>query len=177
MSVNTISLRQATPADWPTVAALLEANKLPLEGAKDHHSTYLLAVSNGEVVGCAGAEVYGDIALLRSVAVAPGLHQQGIGKTLVGRLLQEAQRRNIARLYLLTVTAPEYFAQFGFKRGKIDQAPQALKASAAFQGACPACAAFMSLALVEPQQAAASDLPVAVLGAKYRWARGAGLVK
>jgi N-acetylglutamate synthase-like GNAT family acetyltransferase len=166
MSVNTtVSLRQAVPADWPAVAALLEANKLPLDGARDHLSTYLLAVSDGEVVGSAGAEVYGDIALLRSVAVAPGLHRQGIGKTLVGRFIQEAQRRNITRLYLLTVTAPEYFAQFGFKRGKIDQAPQALKASAEFQGACPACAAFMSLALVERQQPAATELPVAVLGA------------
>ncbi len=95
---------------------MLRANKLPLEGAQAHLDTYLLAVSNGEIVGCAGAEVYGHIALLRSVAVAPGLHRQGIGKLLLDRLIHEAQRRDIVRLYLLSVTAPEYFAQFGFKR-------------------------------------------------------------
>lgn len=159
-----ITLRPAAKSDWPAVEALLLTNKLPLDGAQAHLHTCLLAVSNGEIVGSAGAEVYGHIALLRSVAVAPGLHRRGIGKLLLDRLIHEAQRRDIARLYLLTVTAPEYFAQFGFKRGKIDEAPQALKASAEFQGACPACAAFMTLTLQEaPRRSEA--LPVAVLGA------------
>lgn len=159
-----VSLRQAGAADWPAVEALLRANKLPTEGARQHLPTYLLAVSNGEVVGCAGAEVYGDIALLRSVAIAPGLQRQGIGQWLLERLLLEATRRQIRRLFLLTVTAPEYFARFGFKRGKIEEAPEALKASAEFQGACPACAAFMSLTLAETK-APRTDLPVAVIGA------------
>ncbi|WP_082532342.1 arsenic resistance N-acetyltransferase ArsN2 [Pelomonas sp. Root1237] len=165
---DTPSLRQAGAADWPAIEALLLANKLPTEGAQAHLPTYLLAISNGEVVGCAGAEVYGHvagtIALLRSVAIAPGLHKQGIGRLLVERLLQEARSRDIAALYLLTVTAPEYFAQYGFKRIKIEEAPQALKASAEFQGACPACAALMTLVLREAP-VADGPLPVAVLGA------------
>jgi N-acetylglutamate synthase-like GNAT family acetyltransferase len=161
---RSISLRPAAPSDWPAIEALLLSNELPLEGARAHLDTCLLASANGEVVGCAGAEVYGQVALLRSVAVAPGLHRQGIGTLLLERLIHEAQRRDIARLYLLTVTAPEYFARFGFKRGKIDEAPHALKASAEFQGACPACAAFMTLTLQEaPRRNDA--LPVAVLGA------------
>lgn len=161
---DTPSLRQAGAADWPAVEALLLANKLPTEGAQAHLSTYLLAISNGEVVGCAGAEVYGHVALLRSVAVAPGLQKQGIGRLLVERLLQEARSRDIAALYLLTVTAPEYFAQYGFKRMKIEDVPPALKASAEFQGACPACAALMSLTLRE-SPVADGALPVVVLGA------------
>ncbi len=160
----TPTLRHATQADWPAIEALLLANKLPTDGAQAHLNTYLLAISNGEVVGTAGAEVYGQIALLRSVAVAPGLHKQGIGKLLLESLLQEARRRDIGKLYLLTVTAPEYFAQYGFKRGKIEDAPQALKASAELQGACPACAAFMSLTLQEAPRRN-EELPVAVLGA------------
>jgi N-acetylglutamate synthase-like GNAT family acetyltransferase/thioredoxin reductase len=158
------SLRPATQGDWPAIAALLEANKLPLDGAREHLSTFLLAVGNGEIIGSAGMEVYGNVALLRSVAVAPGLHRQGIGRELVSRMLEEATRRQIGTAHLLTVTAPEYFAQFGFKRGPIDQAPQSLKVSAEFQGACPACAAFMSLTL-NATPAHATDLPVAVLGA------------
>jgi N-acetylglutamate synthase-like GNAT family acetyltransferase len=165
MLLNTsITLRQAGASDWPAVEALLRANQLPTEGAQAHLSTYLLATSNGEVVGCAGAEVYGTVALLRSVAVAPGLHRQGIGRRLVERLLHEARSRDIAALYLLTVTAPEYFAQYGFKRMKTEDAPQALKASAEFQGACPACAALMALTLREAP-AVDGALPVAVLGA------------
>ena len=151
MSLNkTISLRDASASDWTAVEALLTANKLPTDGAREHLSTYLLAISNGEVVGCAGAEVYGDIALLRSVAVGPALHRQGIGQLLVSRLIQEAARRRIRKLYLLTVTAAEYFARFGFERQPIDQTPAALRASAEFQGACPASATLMSLTLDEP---------------------------
>lgn len=161
---DNVSLRQAGAADWPAVEALLLAHKLPTEGARAHLSTYLLAVSHGDVVGCAGAEVYGDIALLRSVAVAPGRQRRGIGRMLVERVLLEAMRRQIRRLFLLTVSAPEYFARYGFKRGPIDQAPAALQASAELQGACPACSAFMSLTLAQTT-APRTDLPVAVIGA------------
>lgn len=164
MLLNQVALRQAGAADWPEIEALLRANQLPTAGAREHLSTYVLAVSNGEVVGCAGAEVYGSVALLRSVAVRPGLHKQGIGRMLLQTLLQQARVRDIASLHLLTVTAPEYFAQYGFKRGKLEEAPAALRASAEFQGACPACAAFMSLSLREMPQAE-DGLPVAVLGA------------
>jgi N-acetylglutamate synthase-like GNAT family acetyltransferase len=142
-----VVLRPATRDDWPAIASLLELSQLPLDGAREQVSGYLLATRDGEIVGCAGAEVYGDAALLRSVAVAPGSRRQGVGKMLVRRLLQEAWRRQVSKFYLLTVTAPEYFTQFGFRHEPIEQAPQALKASAEFQGACPASAAFMSLTL------------------------------
>ncbi|HEY0955157.1 MAG TPA: arsenic resistance N-acetyltransferase ArsN2, partial [Roseateles sp.] len=166
MLLNTasIALRPAGAADWPAVEALLLAHKLPTEGARAHLSTYLLATHNGEVVGCAGAEVYGGVALLRSVAVAPGLQKQGLGRLMLERLLLEARSRGIASLWLLTVTAPEYFAQYGFKRQVMTDVPAVLKASAEFQGACPACAALMALTLQEVPVADAA-LPVAVLGA------------
>ena len=164
LKTRDISLRQAGAADWVAIADLLEATKLPLDGAQAHLSNYVLAIADGEVVGSAGAEIHGDVALLRSVAVAPGMQQQGIGKSLVSLLIEEARRRGIRSLHLLSVTAPEYFAQFGFKRGPRERAPVALQASAEFQGACPACAAFMSLTLIEATSER-HDLPVAIIGA------------
>jgi N-acetylglutamate synthase-like GNAT family acetyltransferase len=164
MSNLNLSLRPAASTDWPAIAALLEANNLPLQGAHTHLATYLVATRDSNVVATAGAEVYGDVALLRSVAVAPALQRQGIGKVLVSRLLEEAKRRKIAKVFLLTVTAPEYFVQFGFKRGTRDNIPAALQASAEFQGACPACAALMSVTLQETSLMG-DGLPVAVLGA------------
>lgn len=161
-----ITLRQAGASDWSAVQALLQAHRLPTDGAREHLSTYVLAVSNGEVVGCAGTEVYGDVALLRSVAVAPGLQRRGLGRALVGTLIQEARRREIRALYLLTVTAPDYFSRHGFQRIAAAQVPQALKASAEFQGACPASAVPMALALREATPAQPPrELPVAVIGA------------
>jgi N-acetylglutamate synthase-like GNAT family acetyltransferase len=165
MPLNNITLRQAGSQDWPAIEGLLQANKLPVEGARDHLQHFLLATQGREVVGCAGAELYGDVALLRSVAVAPGLHKIGIGRDLVEFMLAEARRRGVHKLYLLTVTAPEYFAQYGFKRIARDQVPASLKASQEFQGACPACAALMELTLVQVPESAPANLPVAVLGA------------
>jgi N-acetylglutamate synthase-like GNAT family acetyltransferase len=164
MSLKNVSLRQAGKADWPAIRSLLVAHKLPLEGAETHLSTFVIAASGAEVVGVAGAEVHGEVALLRSVAVAPGLLGQGIGESLVDLLLQEAKRRGIRQVFLLTTTAADYFPRFGFARLPREQAPKALTASAEFQGACPDSAILMAVALNEAAKADTS-LPVAIIGA------------
>ena len=151
MLSTTTVLRHANAADWSAVASLLSANNLPLDGAQDHLSNYLLACRGADVVGVAGAEVYGNIALLRSIAVAPMVHGQGVGRMLVLRLLEEAKMHRMTEVYLLTTTATQYFSQFGFQRCSHDCAPPALQSSVQFQGACPASAHFMSLALVSKQ--------------------------
>ncbi|MBL8331678.1 MAG: GNAT family N-acetyltransferase [Rubrivivax sp.] len=164
--MSTVSLRQAHPADWPAIESLLRAHQLPLEGAREHLATFIVAVSGREVVGCAGAELRGDVALLRSVAVAPGLQGRGIGREMVGLLVAEARRRNVSALYLLTTTAADHFERHhGFRRIDRRSAPAALARSAEFQGACPDSAQLMVLALAQPMATPQPDLPVAVLGA------------
>lgn len=161
-------LRPASPADWPAIEALLERLKLPTEGAYDHLSTYVVATQDGQLLGCIGAEIYpsspGPVALMRSVAIEPDWQRRGVGEALVSLMLEQARKRGIHSVHLLSVTSPEYFARFGFKRGPREKAPPALMQSAEFQGACPACAAFMSLPLVATS-APPKDLPVAVIGA------------
>ena len=57
-----VRIRRATLADWPVVAALLQANELPLEGAKAHlHTFWVAAAEDGEVLGVAGFAVYGEV--------------------------------------------------------------------------------------------------------------------
>lgn len=159
-----LSLRAALPADWPAIEALLQDNALPSAGAREHLHTFLVAIHDGVVVGVAGAEVYAQDALLRSVAVAPAMHGQGIGRRVLTQFLREAARRDIARLYLLTETAADYFTRFGFEATSRANAPQALHASAEFQGACPDSATLMMLTM-RAERAVDSALPVAVIGA------------
>ena len=164
----THALRPARPDDWDAVAALLRAHALPLDGAREHLSTFLVAVAGDRVVGCAGAEVHGDAALLRSVAVDPAWQHRGVGRQLVTRLVAEASRRGLRQLGLRTTTAADWFRRLGFERRPPGEAPVALRASAGFGGACPADAAFMALDLVEAPPAAAPHLaawPVVVIGA------------
>ena len=166
MLLNTpVSLRQAHPADWPAIDALLRAHRLPLEGAREHLSTFVVAQAGREIVGCAGAEPRGDVALLRSVAVAPGLQHQGIGRQMVSLVLEEARRRNFKAVALLTTTARDYFQRFGFTPADRAKAPAALQPSAEFQGACPSGADFMLLSFEPPKSTQLDGLPVAVLGA------------
>lgn len=70
MSLNAAPmLRHATQTDWPAIQALLLPNKLPTEGAAQAHlNTYLLAIASGEVVGCAGAELCGQVAATLVIA-------------------------------------------------------------------------------------------------------------
>ncbi len=148
MSIENISLRPATADDWRSIASLLHENQLPLEGAEEHLADFVIAATDGIIVGCAGLEVREGVALLRSVAVAPLLHGRGVGKMLVNRMIHEATKRRIVQICLLTVGGQEFFAQFGFRAEAIDAAPDSLRASAEFQGACPSSAEFMSLYLV-----------------------------
>lgn len=139
-----VHIRPAEGADWAEVAGLLQVCALPLDGAQENLSTYLLAVVDSAVVGTAGLEVHAGAALLRSVAVAPSQQGRGIGQALIAGVYEEVRRRGIATLYLLTTTATGYFARLGFSVVARELSPAALQASPEFQGACPDSAALMS---------------------------------
>jgi N-acetylglutamate synthase-like GNAT family acetyltransferase len=143
------SVRRAAEEDWPAIEALLRANGLPLAGARRHLDTYVVAVENEQVVATAGLEVYGDTGLLRSMAVTPVRHRQGVGSLVVDAVLADAASRGLRTLYLLTTSAVDYFERRGFTQRPRASAPTALADSEEFRGACPASATFMALALPE----------------------------
>lgn len=136
--------RHAESGDWRAVSSLLSALNLPLDGAETHLPHFILAFDEkGQVAGIAGLELYGDVGLLRSVAVAE--QGQGLGTQLVQRAIAEAQGRGIQQLALLTTTAADYFPRFGFRAIPQSELPGALQASAELQGACPTSATAMIL--------------------------------
>ncbi len=142
-----IDIRAAAPMDWPAVEALLSSLALPLAGARDHLATMMVGIRQGLVIACAGLECYGSDGLLRSVAVAAPCQGQGIGRLLVDAMVRQACRQGITHLWLLTTTAPDYFGTFGFRTAERADVPDAMQASAEFQGACPASAHLMTLPL------------------------------
>lgn len=149
--MSAVSFRKATSADWPAVAQLLQAAELPLDGAEGQILGFVLAhAGDGELVGAAAVEPYGDAALLRSVAVAKGNRGAGLGHDLVLRTLESAYADGVRTVVLLTTTAEHFFPRFGFRRVDRSAVPAAVTASAEFQGACPASAAVMMLKLKAP---------------------------
>lgn len=138
------AIEPADPTDLPAVLALLSANGLPHDGLADHFATALVARDGDTVVGSAALELYGEAALLRSLAVAEVLRGQGLGRQLTTAALALARTRGVRRVYLLTTTARGYFPSFGFIPITRAEVEPAVQASAEFTGAFPASAAVLA---------------------------------
>lgn len=136
-------IRPATAADLPAAEALLTRAALTTVGVSDWIDRFLVADEDGFIAGVAGLELYGDAALLRSVAVADECRGTGIGRALVERALDAAAAAGAADVFLLTTTAEHYFPRFGFTPVSRDAVSPPLLASAEFRGACPASATVM----------------------------------
>jgi len=139
-------IEPAAARDLESLCALLAAVDLPVEGLSDHLSTALVARDGDDVVGCVALEVYGDMALLRSLAVVPSRQGTGLGRLLTQATLSLGRRAGVTTFCLLTTTAPEFFVRhFGFRPVARDAVPTAVRQSIEFVSACPATAQAMIL--------------------------------
>jgi amino-acid N-acetyltransferase len=69
----------------PAVEELLTKTNLPVEGVKDAIGSFVVAETEGRVVGVGGVERCGDFGLLRSVAVDPTARGRGVGAAMTER--------------------------------------------------------------------------------------------
>ncbi|QBE65846.1 GNAT family N-acetyltransferase [Pseudoduganella lutea] len=138
-----LTYRSAVTEDWPVIESLLLASSLPLDGARDHLEDFLVGETGGATCCVGRYERYGDVALLRSLAVTERMRGQGLGKQLLDAIKARARSHGIDRLYLLTTAAADFFSQHGFSSVERCCAPAALHASHQLQGACPASATLM----------------------------------
>ena len=138
---------RAMPHHWPKMAALLATADLPLSGVQAHLSDFFLAFRDDVLIGSAGLECYGDIALLRSVAVAVPERRHGLGQALVQQALAYAASLGVRQVVLLTTTAADFFLRFGFQPISRAEVPLVAQASVEFQEVCPTSATVMSLEL------------------------------
>jgi amino-acid N-acetyltransferase len=135
-------IRQAEPQDLPAVLALLVEARLPTEGVADHFHSFFVDDDGGRITASVGLELHGDVALLRSLAVAFDLRGTGLGAALLRRALSEAHGR-AAGVYALTTTAERYLSGFGFERVPRSSVPPRLLASRELQDACPSSATIL----------------------------------
>src|SRR3954469_19503537 len=98
-----ITISKATSADLDELLSILTAVNLPHEGVKEHINNFQVARdTDARLIGCAGLECYGRLALLRSVAVLANSQHSGIGSELTATLLADAARSGIEEVVLLT---------------------------------------------------------------------------
>lgn len=138
-----MNIRVARDSDWNAIRTLLLACELPLDGARDHVGDFVV-FDDGEILGCAGAEIYCASALLRSLAVAAPRRRHGLGEKLFEAVLQALDRRGVCDVVLLTTTAERFFQLRGFRAVERSALPAAVRASAEFTSACPESAVAMT---------------------------------
>ena len=141
--IGAFDVHSAEPCDRLPVEVMLTGADLPLDGLDDAWPHMLVVRDHGRTVAAAGIEMYGAAGLLRSVVVDARLRGQGIGEELVWRSLARGRARGLDTAWLLTFV-PDWFERLGFQPVARTAAPEALRASAEFRGACPETAVLMT---------------------------------
>jgi amino-acid N-acetyltransferase len=128
-----VRIRGADSTDILRLTDFLKNNSLPTIGLQDCLGNFQIALDeNGSWIGVAGYEMYGQSALLRSVAVDKPSRNQGHGRVLVDAILANARNRGVRIVYLLTETAEQYFKHLGFDSVERDCIEDAVKNSPEF---------------------------------------------
>ncbi len=121
---------------------ILLGNQLPVH---DLHNELQLFVwrQDGTIIGTGGLEVKAPHALLRSVSLVENARGHGNGRRLLAALEEEARRRGVQELYLLTTTAEKFFGHLGYGVISREQAPIVIRQTTEFASVCPASAVCM----------------------------------
>jgi amino-acid N-acetyltransferase len=126
------------------VEALLTEAQLPVADLSSSPNLSLFGISEGgQLAGVVGVEVYGDVGMLRSLAVKTAFRNAGLGLALVSRAETWAAEHGVMVLYLLTTSAARFFAMVGYEAVPRSAAPAAIAATAQFSSLCPASSTLM----------------------------------
>jgi amino-acid N-acetyltransferase len=139
-----MQIQPAAPRHFNAVRELLSASDLPHDDLTPSHLEHFVVATEGDALaGVVGAELFDDVGLLRSLAVAPSSRGDGVGARLTTAIERYARRQGVTALYLLTMTAAEYFERRGYERIERDSLPDAIQATDEAARLCPSSAICM----------------------------------
>jgi amino-acid N-acetyltransferase len=140
----------------PLVKSLLTESQLPTADLSPEKLEHFFGCGTADMLkGVVGLEIYGTVALLRSLAVAPAYRGSGCGKALVAEAERYAQSKRVTELYLLTMTAERFFERLGYTRSVRENAPEAIRQAKEFSDLCPSSSVFMAKVLPKRRPAGA----------------------
>ncbi len=129
-------------SDKQEVLDLLSGAELPTEDLSDEKmQNFMVARSeDNSVIGVVGIEMFQENGLLRSLAVQPAYRGKGLGGQLTREIESFARSSGIKTLYLLTLTAADFFPKFEYQVIPRDRAPEPIQNTAEFNNLCPVSA-------------------------------------
>jgi len=147
MTELNLEIRSAEIGHLTSISNLLRNAALPNEDIEEFLNTMVVLELDGKIIGCVALELYGNYALLRSLAVDKMQRSKGYGKLLVREIIKLAKSHKVVQLFLLTETAVKFFPVFGFKKILREKIPEIVKTSREFTTFCPVSAVAMTLKL------------------------------
>jgi amino-acid N-acetyltransferase len=134
----------ANTDDEIEIKRLLAGSELLHEDiATDQFKHFRLVRDGPRLVAVVGLEIRGHSALLRSLAVDADYRNRKIASRLVGEIEDYARSIAVDTLYLLTMTAENFFAKCGYRQTVRGSAPAEIQETTEFQNLCPASATCM----------------------------------
>ena len=129
-------------ADKKDILRLLSEENLPTEDLNIRTLENFLVAreGNGATVGAVGVEVRLDAGLLRSLVVHPSYRGKGLGKQLTNEIEAYARGMGVKTLFLLTMTAADFFPRLGYRQTQRSNVPQLIAETFEFKSACPVSA-------------------------------------
>jgi len=122
----------------------LQQNKLPHTDVQLNGNLFIgYHDEKGNLIGSGGLELYGNAALLLSVAVDESLRGKSLGRNIVEDLVLKAKNLKVKSIYLLTETANEFFIKKGFQNVSRQDVPKEVSESSEFSEVCPSTASCM----------------------------------
>jgi amino-acid N-acetyltransferase len=138
-----VTLRGARAADLAAILRLAREGGVLESGIAESRLGFVVAESEGVVVGTCGVELHAGDGLLRTVVVERQSRAHGIGRMLVDEALRRARQHGLRAVYLLTTTSADFFAKLGFEPTGRDGAPLGIRESWEFRAGCPSSAMLM----------------------------------
>lgn len=145
MESNVVTI--TTDEDFLHFKNLLRSSGLPADDLNLKRDLLVGYREDDTLAGTGALEIYGSYGLLRSLSVKLGTRGKALGTTITNYLIDEAKKRGLKGIFLLTETARGFFQKKGFRDVSREEVPVELHASSEFSGVCPKTAAVMKLDL------------------------------
>lgn len=136
----------ASAEDEEQIKQILAASDLHHQDIRPSQLQHFLIVKDDTeltLAGLVGLEQKNDVGLLRSLAVDSAYRRQGLATQLVNKIEEYARSQKVAILYLLTLTAEDFFSGRGYQKTDRKAAPAALQETTEFKSLCPQSAVCM----------------------------------
>ena len=137
------SITKTNTQDLPEVLKLLRLVELPIEGVKEHFQNFFIERKDKMTIGCIGIEIYGNLGLLRSVAIHPSFQGKGLGQQMVSKIEEYSAEKGLHKIYLLTDTAEKFFLKLGYLLVSRDEVDPRIKQSIEYTTLCPSSPVMM----------------------------------